>query len=191
MKNVRFDKPQSLLMRVSLFMLMGFLILPEIAAADEPVDFTLPDLYGKSRKLSEFRGKWVVVNYWATWCPPCLAEIPDLVEFYDKHKNKDAVVVGVNFEDIDVSALKQFAESYFMSYPVLRQKPAPKSDLGLILGLPTSFLISPKGEVIAKQTGPVTAKMIEDFINEQEKSTAAAPTTTAPTKVKKTAAVGK
>jgi len=166
-----------------LFM-VSLLIVPRGAIA-APVDFTLPDINGKPRKLSEFRGKWVVVNYWATWCPPCLAEIPDLVAFYDKHKNKDAVVVGVNFEDIDPSELKQFAESYFMSYPILRQKPAPKSALGLILGLPTSFLVSPKGEVIAKQTGPVTGKMIEDFIKEQ---TASSAKTSAG---QKTAAVGK
>jgi hypothetical protein len=54
-----------------------------------------------------------------------------------------------------------------MSYPIMRMKPAPRSELGIISGLPTSFLISPEGELVAKQTGPVTAKMIEDFINEQ------------------------
>jgi len=173
MKNILFDKRQRRITQLSLIILAGCLMLPVISAA-EPVDFSLPDLNGKMRKLSEFRGKWVVVNYWATWCPPCLEEIPDLIQFYDKHKNRDAVVVGVNFEDIDVSELKQFAESYFMNYPILRQKPAPKSSLGLILGLPTSFVISPKGEVLAKQTGPVTAKMVEDFIKEQEKENAAA-----------------
>ena len=169
MKSFRFDVHQRRMARLSVFILTGLLGIANVAAA-ETVDFSLPDLTGKKRALSEFRGKWVVVNYWATWCPPCLSEIPELVEFHDKHKGKDAVVVGVDFEDIKVSELKEFTESYFMSYPILREKPAPRSELGLILGLPTSFLVSPAGEVVAKQTGPVTAKMIEDFINEQAKT---------------------
>ena len=136
--------------------------------ASETVDFTLPDLDGKDRKLSEFRGKWVVVNYWATWCPPCLTEIPELVEFHEEHKDKNAVVLGVDFEDLSLAELKEFTESYFMTYPNVRMSPAPRSHLGVIEGLPTSFLISPEGKIIAKQTGPVTAKMIEEFIKSQE-----------------------
>ena len=137
-------------------------------SASETVDFTLPDLDGKNRSLSEFRGKWVVVNYWATWCPPCLTEIPELVDFHEEHKDKNAVVLGVDFEDISLPELKEFTESYFMSYPNLRMSPAPRSHLGVIEGLPTSFLISPEGKLVAKQTGPVTAKLIEDFIKSQE-----------------------
>ena len=133
----------------------------------EPVDFTLPDIEGKQQKLSDFRGKWVVVNYWATWCPPCLTEIPELVDFHEDHKDKDAVVLGVNFEDIGMSGLKRFVEEYFISYPVLHTKPAPSSSLGIIPGLPTSFLISPEGEVVARQVGPVTAKSITDYISQQ------------------------
>ena len=87
-------------------------------------------------KLSDYRGKWVVVNYWATWCPPCLTEIPELVDFHEDHKDKDAVVVGVNFENIGVNGLKQFVDEYFMNYPVLRTKPGPNSALGPIPGLP-------------------------------------------------------
>jgi thiol-disulfide isomerase/thioredoxin len=135
------------------------------ASASETVDFTLPDLDGKPRPLSEFRGKWVVVNYWATWCPPCLDEIPELVNFHEQYKDKDAVVVGVDFEDIALPKLKTFVEDYFMSYPILQMKPAPKSELGVISGLPTSFLVSPEVKVVAKQTGPVTSKMIKDFID--------------------------
>jgi thiol-disulfide isomerase/thioredoxin len=107
-----------------------------------------------------------VVNYWATWCPPCLEEIPELINFYEEHKDKNAVVIGVNFEDIDIPQLKAFVDDYFMSYPVLHSKPASHSDLGLISGLPTSFLVSPEGKLVAKQTGPVTAKMINDFIKQ-------------------------
>lgn len=152
----------------ALFFLLvfAFPVVPQAA----PVDFSLPDLNGVQRKLSEFRGKWVIVNYWATWCPPCLDEIPELVDFHESHKDKNAVVLGVDFEDISIGELKEFVDDYFMNYPVLHMKPARGSDLGIITGLPTTFLVSPTGELVAKQTGPVTAKMIENFINgEMEK----------------------
>jgi peroxiredoxin len=133
----------------------------------EPVDFSLFDITGKEHKLSNYRGKWVVVNYWATWCPPCITEIPELVDFHEARKNRDAVVLSVSFENIGVNALRQFSEEYFINYPVLRTSPAPSSPLGAIPGLPTTFLVSPEGNVVARQVGPVTAKLIADFIDRQ------------------------
>lgn len=138
-----------------------------LGAQAEPVDFTLTDMKGVEHKLSDYRGKWVVVNYWATWCPPCLVEIPELVDFHEEHKDKDAVVLGVNFEDISLNGLKQFSEEYFMNYPVLRTKPGPESELGPIPGLPTTYLVSPEGEVVARQVGAITSKLIADFIAQQ------------------------
>lgn len=146
---------------------LGLLFGTSNIVSAEPVDFSLPDLDGKQVRLSDFRGKWVLVNYWATWCPPCLDEIPELIAFHEKHKDKDAVVLGVDFEDIDIEELKAFTEDYFMTYPVLRSKPTSRSALGSIPGLPTSYLISPAGNIEAKLTGTVTIKMIEDFIYEQ------------------------
>jgi len=150
-------------------MLLVFFLaaLFSLNAQAEPADFTLSDMQDAEHKLSDYRGKWVVVNYWATWCPPCLTEIPELVDFHEEHKDKDAVVLGVNFEDIGLNGLKQFSEEYFMNYPVLRAKPGPNSALGPIPGLPTTFLVSPSGEVVARQVGPVTAKRITDFIAQQ------------------------
>jgi thiol-disulfide isomerase/thioredoxin len=161
-----FSRPHHLMFALfGLFFTLLLLNNPLHAAG--AVDFTLPDIDGKQQKLSDFRGKWVVVNYWATWCPPCVAEIPELVDFHEAHKNKDAVVVGVNFEEIETPKLREFVDSYFMSYPILRMKPAPRSTLGLIEGLPTSFLISPSGMLVAQQSGQITAKLIEEFIAEQ------------------------
>jgi thiol-disulfide isomerase/thioredoxin len=146
------------------FALLLLGVFTAITALADPVDFTLNDVNGKPRSLSEFRGKWVIVNYWATWCPPCLDEIPDLVEFHEKHKDKDAVVLGINFEDVDPAYLLEFVDSHFMSYPVLNMEPVPVTPLGQVLGLPTTYIISPQGERVARQEGPLTAEAIEAFL---------------------------
>lgn len=137
--------------------------------AGETVDFSLPDIDGNPHKLSDYRGQWVVVNYWATWCPPCLTEIPELVNLQEDYREKGIIVLGVNFEDADSGILREFVEDYFMNYIVLREKPGPDSVMGDIPGLPTTFVVSPQGEILARQVGGVTAKMISDFIEEQEK----------------------
>ncbi len=131
-----------------------------------PVDFALPDLDGREHRLADYRGKWVLVNYWATWCPPCLDELPELEVFYSNHKDTDAVVIGVNMEDIGTEELREFLEEQFISYPILRSPPLRATELGVVPGLPTSYLISPAGEVVARRVGPVTAKAMEAFIED-------------------------
>ncbi len=140
------------------------LLLAVAPASAEPVDFVLPDLEGSEIRLSDYRGKWVLVNYWATWCPPCLEEMPELDLFHASHKDKDAVVLGVNLEDIGLARLREFVDEQFISYPVLRGKPAGATELGPVPGMPTSYLITPDGEVVAQQVGTLTAKIIEDFM---------------------------
>ncbi len=147
-------------------MLFLFTMSLSYAGQDDIVDFTLKDLSGKTHKLSDYRGKWVVVNYWATWCPPCLEEIPDLSDFHDKHKDKDAVVLGVNNEELPITKLTDFAESYLVSYPIL---PAPRDAsadymLGPVPALPTTYIVSPAGRVMARNVGPLTGEMIESFM---------------------------
>ncbi len=159
-------------------------LLAASSVAAEKVDFTLPDLEGKSVSLSDFRGKWVIVNYWATWCPPCLEEIPDLVALYEA--NPDTIVVlGVDYEEVDLDYLKEFTDSHFMSYPIVRMDPVPVTELGPVLGLPTSYIVSPEGVVVARQEGPVTREAIETYLERKQQqlddakpvSTSAAPAT--------------
>ena len=109
-----------------------------------------------------------MVNYWATWCPPCLDEIPDLVEFHEKHKDRDAVVLGVNFEDVESQYLHQFIEENFISYPVFTADPSANTPFGPVYGLPSTFLVSPAGELVASRTGSVTLEDLEGAIREHQ-----------------------
>lgn len=155
------------------------------AIADGKIAFSLPDTQGKVHTLSQYAGKWVVVNYWATSCPPCIKEIPQLMAFHEKHKDRDAVVLGVNFEDISLPWLKDFMDSMSMSYPVLRSDPSQQvTPFGVVIGLPTTFIVSPAGELLAHQVGAVTAADLEAFIKRKtEAGQASAPTTKLNTKI--------
>ena len=147
-------------MRVLIYLLALLMVSP---VAAEKVDFTLEDLDGNPVSLSDFRGKWVIVNYWATWCPPCLEEIPDLVGLYED--NRDTIVVlGVDDEEVNREYLQEFVESHMMSYPVMQMDPRPMTELGPVLGLPTTYIISPEGERMARQEGPVTREALEKYI---------------------------
>lgn len=148
-----------LIKRLTLLLLLG--TMSAVQAADK--EYTYRDLAGNPVRLSDYRGKWVVVNYWATWCPPCQEELPELVNFHDKHKDSDAVVIGINMEDKDPGKLSDFIDDYLVSYPVVT-KTDDMPLLGNIPGLPTTYLLDPTGKTAAVQVGQVTSEMIEAFI---------------------------
>lgn len=154
--------------RVIQFIFVSAMLIPSMGYA---VDIAYRDLEGNTVRLADFKGKWVIVNYWATWCPPCLEEIPDLVMFHDKHKDKDAVVIGVNMEEIDREKLVSFVDDNLMSYPVIPMAKDLKL-VGAVPGLPTTFLIDPDGAIAARQVGSVTAEGIENYIASQRDAVA-------------------
>lgn len=153
----------------ALLLSLGGIALSQTSAyaADSSDDPAFVTLDGKNVKLSDYKGKWVIVNYWATWCPPCRMEIPELEMFYEKHKDKDAVVLGVNYETGDVKHVQDFARQQMVSYPIVREKGGANGRstvFGPLKGLPTTYMVTPKGEVVAARTGMVDQKMLEDFI---------------------------
>ena len=160
-------------LRIGFLGLCTLLLLVEQALASEQVDFTLPDLQGKSYTLSDYRGKWVLVNYWATWCPPCRKELPELEMFHVGAKGK-AVVLAVNMEEIEAQPLQEFLKDQFLSYPILVAGPRPSKEqrVGPVPALPTSYLVSPQGKVVARQVGSITAEAIRSFIDSYEKQPA-------------------
>jgi thiol-disulfide isomerase/thioredoxin len=127
--------------------------------------FTLTDAQGKVHRLDDYRGRWVLVNFWATWCPPCLEEIPDLVELYEGRKK--VMVLGIAMDYRDRETVLKFADQMFMSYPVVLGDQSVSAQFGKLQGLPTTYLYGPDGKLAATRVGPVTREAIERFIDER------------------------
>lgn len=152
------------------YRLAGSLLLLLSMGVAQAVEVVLPDLDGRDRSLAEFRGKWLLVNFWASWCPPCIAEMPELERFHLAHRERDARVVGINMEDMTPRQLKVFLRHRPVSYPILLAPIDGYTPLGRIPVLPTSILISPRGEVVTRHVGPLTAEMIEQLIEQGKRS---------------------
>lgn len=129
-----------------------------------PVDFSLPQLNGEMMSLSEHRGQWVILNYWATWCAPCRKEIPELSGLHEQRE--DITVLGIAYEDIDEAMFREFLDEFHVSYPILvadvYQPPEP---FGAPKVLPTTIILDPTGRSVKAFLGPVTRKDIEAFVN--------------------------
>ncbi len=152
---------KTLMRQFMLVLLLG--LLSSITAQATP-SFSGKDLNGKTQDLSQYRGKMVVVNFWATWCPPCREELPALTIFHEDHKNKDAVVLGVNYEDIDRQQLKRFLDDQLIDYPIVPMRPSQRTSLGRIVALPTSFIISPDQKQVRMHVGPLTAEALDNYL---------------------------
>ncbi|MEN6585401.1 MAG: TlpA disulfide reductase family protein [Sulfuricella sp.] len=138
--------------------LLGMSVLASAAG------FSFQDTQGKTHTLAGYKGKWVLVNFWATWCPPCLEEIPDLIALHDKHKDKDLVVLGVALDYRSPQQVKEFADQMFITYPVILGTYESAAQVGAVNGLPTTYLFNPQGKIVAYNVGALTRKAIENYI---------------------------
>lgn len=114
-------------------------------------DFVLKDLNGKPVSLSDYRGKVVVLEFWATWCPPCSSAVPDLIDLYVKYKNRGGVLLAVSVDE-DVFALKSFVKAYGIIYPVLFDD-KNIDDMYGIHNIPTTLIIDREGRLVKKHLG--------------------------------------
>ena len=128
---------------------------------------------GKPVKLSDFKGKVVILDFWATWCPPCRTEIPGFVAIQKKYADKDFTVVGVSLDEQGPSVVKSFIHSFGMNYPVVMGDQKVVVDYGGIEAIPTTFVIDRQGNIVATFQGltdPDTFEAVIDPLLEQTQS---------------------
>jgi peroxiredoxin len=126
-------------------------------------DFTLPDLSGNPLTLSSYRGKVVLLDFWATWCDPCRDEIPRFVELQEKYRDRGLQIVGVSMDDTP-EPVREFQEKFKMNYVIVMGNAKLGELYGGILGLPVAFLIGPDGRIHSKRFGATDASVFEEEI---------------------------
>lgn len=136
-------------------------------------EFTLTDQYGESHSLSDYRGKIVFLNFWATWCPPCRAEMPYIQELYEEYsqdQNSDVTILSVAFPNLgsetDVEGIKSFLDENGYTYPVLMDEKAALQLPYYITAFPTTFIINADGNVLGYIPGSMTKDIMEDVIRQ-------------------------
>lgn len=127
-------------------------------------DFVLNDQSGNPIRLSDYKGKVVVLNFWATWCGPCKAEIPWFIEFANKYKDEGLAVIGVSMDEDEWTSVRPFMEKYSINYPVVMGTKRVASLYGDVDALPVTFFLDRELKVAAKQSGGGSRKQFEQTI---------------------------
>lgn len=157
---------KSLLAFALLFSLF-FITVP--TRADEMVnDFIYTDLKGDKHRLSDHKGKWVLVNYWAEYCPPCLAEISDINRFAQDNK-KNFIALGVDVGGSSIDEIKAFKKKLDIQYPLISSQEEALLAFGIVEAIPTSYIISPKGELVDTVVGILTYIDLDALVNKKKK----------------------
>lgn len=136
-------------------LVVGMLVTPACLASD----FSLGALDGKTYTLSDFKGQWLLVNFWATWCPPCLEEIPDLITLDDKREDLAVIGIAVDYESEE--KVRRFMDDNLISYPVVLSSDRIARKFGSAETLPTTYIYNPQGKLVKVQRGLMTRQQIE------------------------------
>jgi thiol-disulfide isomerase/thioredoxin len=123
-------------------------------------DVTMTDVDGRTLSTSALKGKVVIVNFWATWCPPCRAEIPDLVALQDKYRDQ-LQIIGISDDDDPPATVKKWAVEHKMNYPIVMSTPELRKVFTGVGALPTSFIVSRESRVVMRHVGMLTAATTE------------------------------
>ncbi len=135
-------------------------------------DFTLKDLQGREVSLKRFRGKIVLLNFWATWCPSCRKEIPSMIKLYERYKDKGLEIIGVNLDRMDKSGIEKFSSEHNITFPTLLDPAGKTAVLYGITALPATFILDRNGKIQERIAGgkdwssEENLKKFETFLSE-------------------------
>jgi peroxiredoxin len=167
---------RKILKLLSVFVLAGFagwLISPPgprqaiaatLGAQKTAPAWELKDVNGKTLKSSDFKGKVVVLDFWATWCPPCRAEIPGFVELQKKYSEQGLTIVGISLDEKGPSVVKPFMKKFNINYPVVMGDDKVVEAFGGVESIPTTFVIDRTGKIVSKHVGLAEKSQFEKEI---------------------------
>ena len=127
-------------------------VLHEVKGTPYAADFTLKDIDGKQHRLSDYRGKVVIINFWATWCPPCRFELPSMEKLWQLTRDQEIVMLAINIGE-DGDTIFTFTSDYPVTFPLLMDRDSSVLKQYPVLGIPTSFVLDTEGRIIYRAVG--------------------------------------
>jgi len=155
--------------RVSLLFLACFLFnlhLSAFQSKEKAPNFSLKTKDGKTLTLSKLKGKVVVVNFWATWCGPCRAEIPGFREVYEKYKPKGLEIIGISLDENGWEDVTPFVSRYNVNYPIVVGNQKVADSYGDLSAIPVSFVIDKRGYIVDRHLGLLSKEQLENMIKD-------------------------
>ncbi|MDZ4815938.1 MAG: TlpA disulfide reductase family protein [Verrucomicrobiota bacterium] len=158
--------------RISLFLFVTLCLFAATLSPSQAKDmknqmapaWELKDIDGKTVKLSDFKGKVILLDFWATWCPPCREEIPGFINLQKKYGDKGVVIIGVSVDEGGPDVVKKFAQKLGVNYPMLMASPELPDQYGGIEGIPTTFIIDKTGKIVDIHVGMTPEAEFEKII---------------------------
>jgi thiol-disulfide isomerase/thioredoxin len=153
-----------LLSLIALFLLSYCGGNPEQGNPDNDFEFNLPDPNGEMHSMGDFEGQILILNFWATWCPPCLEEVPKLNDLYKRYKNKGVQVVGIALDKDSLDLVQPFVKENNISYRILLGNQEVLAGLRNFQGVPTTILFDQKGEIRKRFDGSFDEEKLEEVL---------------------------
>ncbi|MGR3765824.1 redoxin domain-containing protein [Rossellomorea sp. NS-SX7] len=142
-----------------------------LAKGDSAPDIELTTLSGENVKLSDYKGQKVILNFWATWCPPCKAEMPHMQKYYEKNAEKENVeILAVNLTSMDEGKdkVQEFVDGYGLTFPILLDVDGNVGEEYRAFTIPTTYMIDTKGQIQHKIVGPMNEEMMGEMVSGME-----------------------
>ncbi|MBV1909127.1 MAG: TlpA family protein disulfide reductase [Kangiellaceae bacterium] len=149
--------------------LLLFLLCVTSQSCNNSPDFYLLDRTAKS--LDDYRGKWVIINFWAEWCAPCQKEVPELNQLFEQRSQMNMEIIGISYDPLPTGEIVSIVNRWNIRYPVMVSEPSPILPFSLPISLPSNYIIDPKGKLVAKMQGEQTYDSVTKLLNSLKKKT--------------------